>query len=600
MNGGKMKSRIIFGGVAAVLLAASIVENYMMIQRLAEVERKVNDFTPHQINIPKELQTQIVDKLAADNKKGIEAFSEKLSDIEKKNTSQIDAITEKVNKLVTDSQNGINVFSKKLSDIESLQSTNRQSLEQHIESLKNAQKSSEDTVTEKLSDIEKRSSARIKAIAEKVKQIGTVQSYAKENAAKSFEIAKQLKEQGNFIGGKTYAINAINHQKDNPEYLRFYADMVIEDPNVAPAEVDQVLAVLDASLFNVTAENISGILALRNRVAQKKSQLAVNTAAPTIDLKEEIKSVTTGEYAIVNIMKGNSVNSEALKQRIEKINVLLGEELNDKQRNQLTDDLRISTNIYSAELAFENVMNAFHKAFESANTSALSDEQILVARNQLATANTLLAQIWTADLPVEVVKRAEDIQKKIAVTDEKLNVLASKEAMKRYSELNEKLNFIKDTIVKDGIAPFAKYRTGRLTGYLKDIQEYSAEMQTLRILDKEGQKKIIETLRKAQKLASEIIAKRYQAYQLWSLDLIKKAYDSRNSVGASAYRDWKAKQDFEYYLMPIDRSLLTYDVGTCYDKIFNEIFQEQIPDSDKADLQFKKATNEKMAKLEDF
>ena len=160
MNGGKMKSRIIFGGVAAVLLAASIVENYMMIQRLAEVERKVNDFTPHQINIPKELQTQIVDKLVANNKKGIEAFSEKLSDIEKKNTSQIDAITEKVNKLVTDSQNGINVFSKKLSDIESLQSTNRQSLEQHIESLKNAQKSSEDTVTEKLSDIEKRSSAK--------------------------------------------------------------------------------------------------------------------------------------------------------------------------------------------------------------------------------------------------------------------------------------------------------------------------------------------------------------------------------------------------------------------------------------------------------
>ena len=52
--------------------------------------------------------------------------------------------------------------------------------------------------------------------------------------------------------------------------------------------------------------------------------------------------------------------------------------------------------------------------------------------------------------------------------------------------------------------------------------------------------------------------------------------------------------------MDIDRSLLTYDVGTCYDKVYFLIFTDQVDRDKQAELQYQKATFDKIGKLEDF
>ncbi len=447
--------------------------------------------------------------------------------------------------------------------------------------------------------IEKGQSKDIASLANRLEKIESLQLQSIAEAAKSFELAQKLKSQGKIVEAKTYALNAINHQKKNFDYLKFYTDIVIYNPHVTVNELNQLLAILDTSLFNVSAENISGIIALRNGVIQKQNLLNAKTAASSINLNEELETVTNGKYAMANIVKGDNVDMELLKLRIEKINALLGENLTDNKRNYLTQELEIASNIYSAQLTFKSVRNSLNKASAAAKNTTLSKSQILAARNQLSTATTLLAQIWTMELPDNTVRQAINIQKDIACIDEKLNIIASKDAIICYEKLVIKLEKIKHTISNTSTGNYAN-RKGTLTQYLKDIQKIVDELQKLEIYDKVGQKKVIATIKESQELATGISSKRYQAYQLWALDKIKKAFNERYSVGVKAYRDKKAIKDFQDLLMDIDRSLLTFDVGTCYDNIHNEIFHEQVPDKEKADLQFSKATFEKIGKLEDF
>ena len=553
-----MKSGIIIGGVAAVVVAASGVNNVMMIQRMNAVESKVNSFPPHQINISPEMQAEIVKKLAADNKTGITEISVKLSDIKK------------------------------------------------------TQKSETDVLSGKLADIEKARSKDITSLSSRLEKLEAVQKQSEIKAVKSFELAKQLKAQGKIVEAKTYALNAINHQKDNPEYLKFYADIVINDANVTGIELDQVAAVLDASLFNVSAEDINGIIAIRNSVAQKKSQIAIATAVPAIDLNKEIESVISGQYAMGKIVNGDNVNMDLLKQRIEKINALLGEELSQAQRNQLTGELQNASNIFSAQLTFESVENALAKAKVYSKASELSKKQIHIARNQLSTANTLLAQIWTTKLPANIVKKGDSIQEKIDGIDKDLNKLASQDAMKKHDELKEKLKKIEKTIDQKSAKDYAKEvadkrakeeynKKGTLTVYLEDIQKYASELRTLKIFDEEGQKKAVETFEDTQKLALKVSAKRYQAYQMWAIEKIEAA---RKMATKPWYRkdpnEIEAKRIFRDWLEDIDRSLLTYDVGTCYDKVYDLIVFQCVGKPAQAALQYEKATFDKIGKLEDF
>lgn len=589
-----MKSGIIIGGVAAVVVAASGVSNVMMIQRMNAVEGKVNSFTPHQINISPEMQAEIVKKLAADNKTGITEISVKLSDIEKAQKSETV------------------VLSGKLSDIKNAQKSESEALIAKLSGIEKVQKQDNEAMSGKLADIEKARSKDITSLRSRLEKLEAVQKQSEIKAVKSFELAKQLKAQGKIVEAKTYALNAINHQKDNPEYLKFYADTVINDANATGIELDQVAAVLDASLFNVSAEDINGIIAIRNSVAQKKNKISVATAAPAVDLNKEIASVISGKYAMAKIVDNDNINMDLLKQRIEKINALLGEELSQAQRNQLTAELQDASNIFSAQLTFESVENALAKAEVYSKASELSKKQILIARNQLSTANTLLAQIWTTKLPANIVKKGESIQKEIDVIDKDLNKLASQDAMKKHDELKEKLEKIEKTIDQKSAKDYAKEvadkrakkeynKKGTLTVYLEDIQKYASELRTLKIFDKEGQEKAVKTFEYTQTLALKVSAKRYQAYQMWAIEKIEAARESRMSVSAfKPYRNIRAIADFENYLKDIDRSLLTYDVGTCYDKVYNLIFAEQVPDNQKARLQYEKATFDKLGKLEDF
>ena len=170
---------------------------------------------------------------------------------------------------------------------------------------------------------------------------------------------------------------------------------------------------------------------------------------------------------------------------------------------------------------------------------------------------------------------------------------------------------MKNIITKKTAKEFAKetdsnrvkkdYKKGALTEYLENIQKYAAELRTLEIFDKEGQKRAVETFEYTQKLALKVSAKRYQAYQMWAIEKIEAAREDRNNVSTFwPYTTDRAIKIFKNYLMDIDRSLLTYDVGTCYDKVYFLIFTDQVDSDKQAELQYQKATFDKIGKLEDF
>ena len=514
-----MKNVIIIGGVATVLVVAAGVSNVIMIQHIAEVERKVDSFKPHQINVPISMQEEIVERLASDNKAGITSVSGKID------------------------------------------------------------------------------------------KIAIAQNEQCKLAEEAFEKAQELYRKGSYTEAKIYALNAIRHNQNNADYLKFYSEMVVQSSNAEQRELDQVLAILDGSLYSVSAEDVSKILTLREKVSQKKSQLDNQSdVVPTTNLRGELESIWSGEYALGNIINGDEINVDKLQNRIEKINALLGEELTDELRAKLAKDLQTSSNIYSAHLTLKSVTNALNKAASHAEKSSLTNGQILSARNQLSTAATLLAQVWVLELPQSIVRKAEKIQKRISDIDEKLNVIASQEAMAKYNILVERLRDIQTNVTTRKAADYAVERAnkpaneeGTLTKYLKEIQKCTTELQTLTIFDKEGKRKAVFALKMAQVLALKVSSKRYQAYQFWAINKIEAVRQRRERVSAfKPYTDRQAIQDFKTYLMDIDRGLLTYDVGVCYDKVFYLIFTDQVPTKNQAALQYEKATFAKMGKLEDF
>lgn len=439
---------------------------------------------------------------------------------------------------------------------------------------------------------------------------GNIESVVQENkktqanADAAITMAKKAVESGNLQLAKIYVLNAISHRQNKFDYLKFYVDMVANDSSATIGELNQVLAIIDGSLYNVPAEDVNKILALREQIGKRKNQIDTQSAAPEINLSEELESVESGKYALKNIINGDNIDADKLQKRIEKINALLGEELTDEWRAKLTRYLQESSNIYSAHLTFKSVINALDKASTHAKKTSLTEKQILSARNQLSTATTLLAQIWTLELPRNIVEKAEEIQKNISDVDERINVLASQNAMKRHDALAKELKDIEDDVKDTAAKDYAKDKTngnGTLTQYLKDVQRCATELQALKIFDQKGRQQAIETLRRTQELALKISSKRYLAYQLWALDKIEDARQSRDSVGTfKPYKDEKAIEDFKKYLMDIDRGLLSYDVGMCYDKVYHLIFTEQVPTKKQAELQYEKAKSEKMGKLEDF
>ena len=88
---------------------------------------------------------------------------------------------------------------------------------------------------------------------------------------------------------------------------------------------------------------------------------------------------------------------------------------------------------------------------------------------------------------------------------------------------------------------------------------------------------------------------------MWAIEKIEAAREDRNNVSTFwPYTTDRAIKIFKNYLMDIDRSLLTYDVGTCYDKVYFLIFTDQVDSDKQAELQYQKATFDKIGKLEDF
>lgn len=467
------------------------------------------------------------------------------------------------------------------------------------------------SVEKQMSALGNDTSTQLAAIKTKVDSIGTsasatAQTLANLNlqskrAEKSFEMAKKSVENGDVVKAKRYMLNAISNCPERVNYLNYFAEITLKGSNVTIDELDMVVNLIDNLLYKIPAEDIEDAMNLREQVDARRVKLVSNIAPVQVDVNAEINDLEKGKYALKNIIKNNVPDMETLKFRIEKItNMLAEEQLTDKNREKLTAYLNESSIIYSSQSILDSVDSALTKASTICAKKSLTNYEILTARNQVSTANTMLTQIWIANVPGFIFEQAKIRQQKIADIDERLNQHASREAKTKHDEIAGKINAIKNHIKNNSVSYYAT-KTGQLTKFLTDAQTYMNNLSTLRVYDEKGQKAVRETIDDLRNFMQKIIDIRYKAYQKWAIDKIEAARKSREDISAlKAYSNSKAIEDFKTYLMDIDRGLLTYDVGTCYDKVHQLIFVEQIPDSKKAEIQYQKATFDRIGKLEDF
>ena len=397
-------------------------------------------------------------------------------------------------------------------------------------------------------------------------------------------------------------LNAISNNPEKFDYLKYFCDIILNDSNVTVSELDGVLNLIDSLLYKISAENINSALAIREKMNDLKESCVSKITVPQINIDAELNELEKGKLSLAKIIKEGIPDMELLKLRIEKISGLLSEEdLPAEVHNRLIASLKESSAVYAAQQILEGVDNSLNKAYNLAKKDMLENHEILVARNQVSTANTMLSQIWTSTVPDYILKRAEICQKKIAEIDNKLSIHASKEAMEKYRNLAEKVDDIKRYVDNTSVSEYASWKSGRLTNNLENLQNYLLELQNLRVYDDENQKKVRELVKDISSLIQKISDKRYKAYNKWAIDKIENARRSRDETSTwKAYTNEQASRDFQDWLMDIDRGLLTHDIGSCYDDVFKKIFYDQIPDKWKAQHQYKKATFEKIGKLEDF
>lgn len=412
-----------------------------------------------------------------------------------------------------------------------------------------------------------------------------------ENAEAAIMMAKKAMESGEMQLAMIYALNAINHESSNAEYLKFYNDLLAKKENLVISDIDQFIAVLDLAVFQINAADIQSVVEMKTALMEKRNSIVTVTAEAkrkeiAAQIAANIAELREGRLALAKISINGDVDDTLLKERLEALTALLADaSLSQEDRNTLSEDLRYATGLYSIVMTISAAKNAIAKADSLANKGQLEPTEILTARNQLQTGNTLLSQIWSSDCSKyqEFVAIAQKLQADIATTDKKLNIIASAPAKERI----EKLVADSRKIAAEG----EKY-----TSRIERISVISKEFPQLLsgIYDSELRKTLTAEIETLSSLVSALSKDRYKAYQQWALKKLnqaRKQWDSYNVVtGASA------KAMFKAYILKINPALLLPDVNSLYNSIYQLIYNK-LPN--KAEMQYLKATSQ-VKQLEDF
>lgn len=386
-----------------------------------------------------------------------------------------------------------------------------------------------------------------------------------------------------------YVLNALNHNPANMNCLQFYYNILENKRELEISDIDQFIDILDVSVYQVSPGDVSKVLIMRNTLLSKQEEM-MNSA--TLEAVKEAsaeyvatqRALRDGRLSSAQINRNGQVNKELLDERIETIAALLADvDMSDSDRSAAMKLLNDTTTFKLLVTTLESAENAVSKANVLANRNTLTPDQILLARNQLQTANTYLSQIWTIDTTnfQAQLNAAANMQSRIAAIDKQLDILASAPARATIeSELAKCRNL------------YGSYtsRINQISKTLKDVAPLLAKVPDL-----ETRQKLESTMEEWAQQVDSLTKARYKAYQEWAAGQINAAIKEYNSYIVKT--DARATSMFNNYLLSINTGLLLPDLSTFYNDVYQKIYNE-LPD--KAENLYKKATYSYIKQLEDF
>ena len=413
------------------------------------------------------------------------------------------------------------------------------------------------------------------------------------NAEMAIGMARKAVEHGELQLAMIYALNAINHESSNTEYLKFYGTLLEQKSDLAISDIDQFISVLDLAVFQICASDVSSVVAMKAALIEKRSSMVLAmTEAKNKEVAAQIAAniaeLREGRLALAKISTAGQINESLLKERLEVLSALLADaSLSQDERDSLSEDLRYATGLYSISTALSAAKNAIAKADALAGKGQLKPTEILTARNQLQTGNTLLSQIWSSDCEKyqEFVSEGQKLQVEVDAIDKKLNIISSEPAKARLEFLIKKCR----SIASEG----GKYTTriDRITAISKEFPQLLSA-----VYDLDLKKTLAADLESLSPIVSDLSRNRYKAYQEWAIKQLKGARDAWNAE--TVVSDEDAERMFNDYILKIDTALLLPDVNTLYSSLYQLIYNE-LPTKKKAEMQIKKAKQQLM-RLEDF
>ena len=437
------------------------------------------------------------------------------------------------------------------------------------------------------------------------KNIESVVKSNKQNhidAENAIVLAKKAIKSNNLQLAMIYALNAINHDSSNIEYLNFYNNLLKNKKDLTVSDIDQFVSVLDLAVYQIKAAHVQTVVVMKDTLLEKRaSMVSAITEAKNKEAKEQINKqiadLRTGKLALIKIVSGTDVDEALLKERIEVISYLLSDaSLSEADHMAFTADLRYATGLYPIVSTLNAANNSLVKAISWSDKNRLEPNEILTARNQLQTANTMLSQIWSTDCSQyqNFKTKAENIQTDIANIDKKLNILASADAKAEIEKLIEECNNTYKKAQK--IRWLTKYEYRRYTNAIDSINKNlnKISIKIGEIYDIDLRKDLSKEIEKLPPKVTELSKERYKTYQSWAIEKLNNArikWDTTTIV-----TDNDAKKMFNDYILEINTSLLLPDVNTLYNSIYQLIY-DQLPN--KAEMQYKKATHP-VKHLEDF
>lgn len=408
-------------------------------------------------------------------------------------------------------------------------------------------------------------------------------------AEQAMSLAEQAWRNNDPALATIYILNALNHNPANMNCLQLYYNILENKRGLEISDLDQFIDILDVSVYQVSPGDVSKVLTMRNTLLSKQEEM-MNSAALEVAKEASSEYAATqralrdGRLSSAQINRNGQVNKELLDERIETIATLLADaDMSDSDRNAAVKLLNDTTTFKLLVTTLESAENAISKAYSLANRNSLSKEQILLARNQLQTANTYLSQIWTIDTTnfQAQLNAAENLQTRIASIDKRLDVLASAPARANIeSKLAECRNL------------YGSYtsRINKISSTLKEVAPLLTEVPDL-----ETRRYLESAMDNAAQQVEELTKTRYKAYQEWAAGQINAAIKEYNSY--NVVTDGRAQNMFNTYLLSINTGLLLPDLSTFYNDVYQKIYNE-LPD--KAQHQYNKATYSYIKQLEDF